>query len=215
MIGSTEWGEDFAPWIKEHVVAYVQSDGSSAGSQFAMSGSPLLANLLRQTAIDLPHPTRTNASLWDATKDQGPFSEAAINGVIDSDVTTKRQNHLAGKSKLETGVSLMGSGSDFTVFLQHLGIACSNQVFDNTPTDAVYHYHSIYDTHAWQVRYGDPKFRRHVSLYFVKPPNRLFTCIQVAVAQFLGLIGLRVADSIILPLNTTQYSFELDEYLDS
>ena len=164
MIGSTEWGEDFALWIQEHVVAYVQVDGSSAGSRFSMSGSPSLANLLRQTAMDLPHPTRPNASLWDATKDQGPFAEAAVTGIIDSDFKINYEMQELQKSKLKTGVSLMGSGSDFTVFLQHLGIACSDQVFDTTPTDAVYHYHSIYDSHAWQVRYGDPTFKRHVSI---------------------------------------------------
>lgn len=174
MIGGTEWGEDFARWIQGHVVAYVQTDGSSAGSQFGMGGSPLLANLLRQTSMDLPHPTRANASLWDATKDQGPFSE--VSAVVDSDFKTEDdwQELMIRRSKLDTGVSLLGSGSDFTVFLQHLGIPCSNQAFDSTPTDAVYHYHSIYDTHAWQVRYGDPTFRRHVSL-----PQCLFKIVRL------------------------------------
>jgi len=77
-------------------------------------------------------------------------------------------------------------------------VASVDQGFGFTSTDAVYHYHSIYDTQAWQERYADPGFARHV-----------------AVAKNQGLLALRIADSIILPLNTTQYAFELDEYLDT
>lgn len=62
----------------------------------------------------------------------------------------------------KTFVRPLGSGSDFTVFLQRLGVASSDQSFALTPTDAVYHYHSIYDSQSWQERYGDPGFHRHV-----------------------------------------------------
>lgn len=92
----------------------------------------------------------------------------------------------------------MGSGSDYTVFLQRLGVASVDQGFGSTPTDAPYHYHSIYDSQMWQEVYADPGFHKHV-----------------AVAQHLGLLTLRLADSIILPLNTTQYALELDSYLDN
>jgi N-acetylated-alpha-linked acidic dipeptidase len=95
-----------------------------------------------------------------------------------------------------TGISALGSGSDYTVFLQRLGIASMDQGFGVTPFDAPYHYHSIYDTQRWQEMYADPGFYRHV-----------------AVAKHLGLVALRLTDAIILPLNTTQYALELDEYL--
>lgn len=57
----------------------------------------------------------------------------------------------------------LGSGSDFTVFLQRLGIASSDTGFGGTPQDAVYHYHSIYDTQRWQELHADPGFHRAVS----------------------------------------------------
>jgi N-acetylated-alpha-linked acidic dipeptidase len=60
-----------------------------------------------------------------------------------------------------------------------------------------YHYHSIFDSQHWQEEYADPGFHRHV-----------------AVAQHLGLTALSISDAIILPLNTTQYAYELDGYLD-
>ena len=73
-----------------------------------------------------------------------------------------------------------------------------NPGFGGTPFDAVYHYHSIYDSQRWQEEYADPGFSRHA-----------------AIAKLLGLLTLRLSDSIILPLNTTQYALELDDYLDT
>jgi N-acetylated-alpha-linked acidic dipeptidase len=64
----------------------------------------------------------------------------------------------------QTKVSPLGSGSDYTVFLQRLGVASSDSGFGFTPSDAIYHYHSIYDSQAWQERYGDPGFHRHVCI---------------------------------------------------
>ena len=72
-----------------------------------------------------------------------------------------------------------------------------DQGFGGTPTDAPYHYHSIYDSQTWQETYADPGFFRHT-----------------AVAKHLGLVALRLIDSFILPLNTTHYAYELDGYLD-
>jgi N-acetylated-alpha-linked acidic dipeptidase len=67
----------------------------------------------------------------------------------------------------------------------------------------------------WQEVYADPGFRKHVCLTFFHSLFADLTCDQVAVAQNLGLITLRLADSIILPLNTTQYALELDSYVDT
>lgn len=60
----------------------------------------------------------------------------------------------------------------------------------------MYHYHSIYDSRDWLLRFSDPEFAKHV-----------------AVAKYLGLVALRIADPVILPINTTQYSIELGIYL--
>ncbi|CAE6521283.1 unnamed protein product [Rhizoctonia solani] len=193
LIGSTEWGEDFADWIQEHVVAYLNVDAASAGERFSLAGSPSLAHLLRQVAIDVPHPSDANRTLWDAKDDFGPFT-----GPIDKDAFAIQQEvELTRKAASSTGVSPLGSGSDYTVFLQRLGIASSDQSFSGTPQSAVYHYHSIWDSQTWMEKYGDPGFLRHV-----------------VVAKYLGLVLLRIADSIILPLNTTQYTIELENYLD-
>jgi N-acetylated-alpha-linked acidic dipeptidase len=90
-----------------------------------------------------------------------------------------------------------------------------DQSFGFTPSDAVFHYHSIYDSQHWQEQYADPGFHRHVSLDWTKRAAKI-TLIgaQIAVAKHLGLMTLRLTDAIILPLNTTQYVLELHEYLD-
>ncbi|KAI6035044.1 Zn-dependent exopeptidase [Pisolithus orientalis] len=195
LVGSTEFGEDFAEWIQAHAVSYINVDVSVSGSRWNVAGSPSLAHLIKRSAQDVPHPTQANKTLWDARYDSGPYT-----GVQDAEFAemwTRNNKVYENVDDSTVSVSPLGSGSDYTVFLQRLGIASSDQGFGYTPTDAVYHYHSIYDSQAWQERYGDPGFHRHV-----------------AVAKNLGLIMLRLADSVVLPLNTTQYAVELDSYVD-
>ncbi|THH03312.1 hypothetical protein EW145_g6362 [Phellinidium pouzarii] len=222
LIGSTEWGEDFAEWIDKYVVAYLNLDSSVSGSRFRPSASPSLAHLVRDVARDIPHPTIPGRTLWQARLDSGPmfglvdeeamhvweeqwgmplleagdFSPAdslgtAVKGGKKADITGELTRGAS------IGVGTLGSGSDYTVFLQRIGVASSNGGFASTLSDPVYHYHSVFDSEAWQERYGDPGFHRHV-----------------AIAKHFGLQLLRIADAIILPLNTTQYAYELDTYLN-
>lgn len=196
LIGSVEYGEDFATWISEHVVAYINVDVSSAGSQWNVAASPSLAHLIKQTALDVPHPSGDGRTLWDARHDEGLFTPNE-SMTIDSEFLKSYEEEKEAKLSSSTGVGRLGSGSDFTVFLQRLGIASTDQGFGGTPTDAVYHYHSIYDSMRWQEQYADPDFGHHL-----------------AVAKHLGLLSLRITDAITLPLNTTQYALELDDYLN-
>jgi N-acetylated-alpha-linked acidic dipeptidase len=196
LIASTEYGEDFAEWLKKHVVAYLNLDVSVSGSRLRLKGSPSLAHLIRRAAEDLPHPTDKGRTLWDARLDSGPF-----HGIIPSVNVTQRRpcshRHASLLKAEDTEVGALGSGSDYTVFLQRIGIASTDQGFGATLSDAVYHYHSVYDSQTWQEKYGDPGFHKHV-----------------AIAKHLGLVSLRLASSIILPINTTQYSLELENYLE-
>ncbi|KAI0699393.1 hypothetical protein BC835DRAFT_1412584 [Cytidiella melzeri] len=193
LVGSTEWAEDFSDWISNNVVAYLNTDISSSGSTWHASASPSLANLIKQAALELPHPTDVGRALWDAKTDVGPFKV----GKGDEAVMQAFEKIQTERRTSPTGIGALGSGSDYTAFLQRLGIASMDQGFGGTPFDAVYHHHSLYDTQRWQELYGDPGFYRHV-----------------AVAKHLGLVALRLTDAIILPLNTTQYALEFNDYLD-
>ncbi|KAF9058016.1 Zn-dependent exopeptidase [Panaeolus papilionaceus] len=197
LIGSTEWGEDFEQWISEHVVAYLNLDGSASGSRLSASGSPLLAHLIRDTALELDHPTDASRKLWDARTDTGIYYTPPHVGDVplDAEVVAIREMETAAADSI--GVSPLGSGSDYTVFLQRNGIPSTNGGFGATLYDPVYHYHSIYDSQRWQELYGDPGFYRHV-----------------AAAKHLGLQLLRLSSWPVLPYNTTHYANELDGYLD-
>jgi len=63
IIGSTEYGEDFGDWISSHVVSYLNLNVSVSGSRWAAAASPSLAHLIRQTAQDVPHPTKPDKTL--------------------------------------------------------------------------------------------------------------------------------------------------------
>jgi N-acetylated-alpha-linked acidic dipeptidase len=86
-----------------------------SGSKFRAGASPLLAHFLRKTAEDLPHPTDPKRTLWDATADIGPL----IGEYDDVDsLGTEVETQVAD----DIGIRPLGSGSDYTVFLQRLGV---------------------------------------------------------------------------------------------
>ena len=153
------------------------------GSQWKVSASPSLAHLIKQTALDVPHPTIPGKTLWDARNDQGPLGALhESNMTIDMDFLAE-YNAREQERRESFGVGPLGSGSDYTVFLQRIGVRYSavttpsfckqlipmiqvaslDQGFGFTPTDPVYHYHSIYDSQRFQEIYADPGFYRHVS----------------------------------------------------
>ncbi|MCO5565621.1 hypothetical protein L7F22_019295 [Adiantum nelumboides] len=96
-----------------------------------------------------------------------------------------------------TDVGALGSGSDYTAYLQHLGIASVDSGFDRADTDPVYHYHSNYDSFYWMSEFGDKGFARHH-----------------AAAQYVGLLALRASQSLFLPFNVTAYAETLSTYLE-
>ncbi|KAG8987149.1 hypothetical protein FRB94_002576 [Tulasnella sp. JGI-2019a] len=202
LIGSTEWAEDFPDFIADHVVSYLNTDVASSGSQFRVGGSPTLAHLLRGAAQEIPHPTDAGRTLWDARMDRGKLKgPPTAQSIKFEEMGIDWQNEELMMASLQqpenTGVFPLGSGSDFTVFLQRIGVASSGTGFASTHNDPVYHYHSVYDSLRFQELYADPGYVRHTAL-----------------AKHLGLVALRLVQTPLLPLNTTQYALELFGYLE-
>ncbi|KAI0677384.1 Zn-dependent exopeptidase [Trametes maxima] len=193
LIGSTEWGEDFADWISQYVVAYFNLDSSVSGTRFRALATPSLAHFVRGIAEEIEHPTKPGKTLWDASKDHGVLT----GDHIDAEALAAYEVAEASAAADSTGVGLLGSGSDFTVFVQRAGVPSNNIGFESTLQDPVYHYHSVFDSERWMETYGDPGFSRHI-----------------AIAKHLGLQIVRFADSIVLPINTTHHAQELEAYLD-
>jgi len=183
LIGSTEWAEDFGSWIEANTAAYFNLDSSVAGSVFDAAASPSLADLLKGAAKDVMTSADPSRSVWSTHQDANARSMT-----VEEDLETQ----FSGGS----GVDALGSGSDFTPFLQRYGIASGNIGYAPGPKDSVYHYHSIYDSFTWQDKFADPGFHKHTDI-----------------GKMLGLISLRLADSLILPINTTQYTRDLGYYL--
>lgn len=111
-------------------------DSASTGSRFGVSASPSLAHLVRDTAREIPHPTKEGKSLWDARLDKGPLVGSHIDSeflAMHEDEEQHTQDDSLGVRPLGTyklihrvyDLGLMvvsGSGSDYTVFLQHIGV---------------------------------------------------------------------------------------------
>ena len=94
-------------------------------------------------------------------------------------------------------ISTMGSGSDFTAFQDFAGVASSDFGFGNGPKDAVYHYHSNYDSFAWMERFGDPGFHYHV-----------------AAAKVWALVAAKLVETPVIAFSAYDYAVGLGEYLN-
>ncbi|EGG04634.1 glutamate carboxypeptidase [Melampsora larici-populina 98AG31] len=172
LIGSTEFVEDHQKWIKRNVAVYLNTDISAAGSQLDIGASPSLVPVFLDVSKKIEDPEDDQRTLYDRLASQ--------------------QN-----STNEISIGPLGSGSDFTPFLQHVGIASADAGFGPADGDPVYHYHSIYDSTYWMEKFGDPGYKRHL-----------------AVARLLGLVTLRFAESKVLPIDLKAYGKALKGYIN-
>jgi N-acetylated-alpha-linked acidic dipeptidase len=113
LIGSTEWTEDFGAWLKKDVVAYLNLDSATSGSHFNGAASPSLAWLVRQAASEINTDRDATVSMWDTKEVKDLDAEVEESEDIEEFVVEN-----AG-----TGIRPLGSGSDFTSFLQRYGVS--------------------------------------------------------------------------------------------
>ena len=178
LTGSTEWGEEHEAEILKNAVVCLNVDEATHGSDFSASASPLLFSSIRDAARDLGDPGAPGKSLADSWKEKG----AAVG--IGSYATGASQTD-------ELPISILGSGSDYTVFFNRFGVASTDLVFEG-PYGV---YHSVYDDYAWMAKFGDPGFRYHA-----------------AMAKYVGLLALRFANSDLYPFSPALYGEEIARY---
>ncbi|OBA20888.1 Zn-dependent exopeptidase [Metschnikowia bicuspidata var. bicuspidata NRRL YB-4993] len=166
LLGSTEFGEYAARRLQKNVIAYLNMDSAAIGRHLRLKASPVLNRVLRKVAKWLPYPGETADSLYD---------------------------HFLG----ERGDRILnlGSGSDYTVFLEHLGIPSADISFVQGKGDAIYHYHSNYDSYDWMEKYGDKGFVYH----------------NVA-AKYLSLIALDLTKHKVIDFSICDYAKDLVTY---
>ena len=170
LIGSTEWVEDHLPELQEKAVAYINTDGNSRG-YLGVGGSHSLQAMVRQVADVVTDPQK-GVSVAERRK--------AANLMRGGDDSFK--------------LSALGSGSDYTPFIQHTGIASLNLGYGGEGRGG--EYHTIYDTYSHYTRFKDPGFDYGVVL-----------------ANTAGRLTLRMANAEVLPFELTQWHSTIETYL--
>jgi N-acetylated-alpha-linked acidic dipeptidase len=177
LIGSTEWVEQHAKAL-EHAVAYFNVDVAVSGPNFSAAAVPSLKEFIRQVAQAVPSPVNgTVYDVWRTTHNE-PNEHRPANAPSDGDVR----------------VGDLGSGSDFTPFLQHVGVP-STDIGSGGPYGV---YHSVFDNYAWFTQNADPHF-----VYLQE------------MARVLGVEAIRMADTDVLPYDYVTYAREITSYLDT
>ena len=180
LIGSTEWVEHHAAELSEHAVAYLNTDGNSRGF-INIGGSHTLEKLMGGVTADVIDP-QTGVSV-DARR-RAMLTLEGSNARIKSEA----------KNRAQLRISPLGSGSDYTPFLQHLGIASINIAFGGEAQDGSYH--TLYDTYEHYLKFRDP------GLYY-----------GVALAQVAGRATLRIANAQRLPFEFAGLTDNIALYL--
>jgi N-acetylated-alpha-linked acidic dipeptidase len=166
LLGSTEWAETHAAELQQKAVAYINTDSNGRG-YLGIDGSHTLEALANEVGGEIEDPVQKIPA----------FRRARLKRIADAG-TAEERTELRERAHLRIGA--LGSGSDFTPFLQHLGIASLNVGFGGEGGGGVYH--SIYDDFAWYTRFADTDFAYGKSL-----------------SQTTGTVLLRLASADLLP----------------
>ncbi len=180
LMGSTEWVEHHATELQQKVVAYINSDGNGRGF-LGVAGSHTLETMVGEIGRDVIDP-QTGVSVLERVKSR----QAALA------TSTKAKKEILSKKTLPIGA--LGSGSDYTPFIQHLGIPSLNIGYGGEGGGGVYH--SIYDSYTHYKRFGDPKFDYGIAL-----------------AKTAGRTTLRLVNSDVLPFDFKGFQKTLSGYL--
>jgi N-acetylated-alpha-linked acidic dipeptidase len=174
LIGSTEWAEEYADELQQKAVAYLNLDAAVSGANFGASSVPSLWKLIRDVTRDVKDP-KTGKSIYQQWQDHG----------------REQRSENDPETRSPAAIGALGSGSDYTPFFQHLGIASTDFSFNGDYGV----YHSAYDSFYWMSNFGDPGFVYHV-----------------AAAQIFGMLALRLADADALPFDYTDYANQIRDF---
>jgi N-acetylated-alpha-linked acidic dipeptidase len=179
LIGSTEWVEQHAPQLN-NAVAYFNVDVAVSGPDFSAAAVPSLKNFMRDIAKSVPSPMGdTVYQEWRANR---------------HNTNEPGESNAPPQPGEEVHVSDLGSGSDFTPFLQHEGVPST----DIGSSGSYGVYHSAFDNYAWFAQNADPHFAYLQQM-----------------ARVLGLEAVRMADTDVLPYDYPTYAHEVKAYIES
>lgn len=180
LLGSTEWAEYHADELRRHAAIYINTDGNGRGYLFA-EGSHSLEKFVNNISHDITDPEK-NISVWK--RDQA--------GEL---VRGSAEERKEARSRPDLRIGALGSGSDYTAFIDHLGIASLNVGYGGEDDGGIYH--SIYDDFYWFTHFSDVDF-----VY------------GRALAQTVGSMVLRFADADVLPYDFSDFADTMHKYSD-
>ena len=183
LIGSTEFAEQHAKDLSRAVV-YFNMDSACSGPDFAASSVPSLKQYLRDAAKAVPSPKGGSIyDQWKATQDKSKDTP---------EIPGAKGREPAANVTKDVRVGDLGSGSDYTPFLQHLGVP-SADITSHGPYGV---YHSAFDNFAWFTKFADPTF-----------------AYEQEMARVYGILAMRIASSDVLPFDFEEYGKEISEYV--
>ena len=186
LTGSTEWGEQFADDLRKNGIAYLNVDGSTSGPNFNVGAVASLNRMIVETARDVTDPASGGSLLeaWGASI--AGAGDRVIGGGASRTVTTQQAIDYPGNA--------LGSGSDYTVFLNFLGLPIVEMSFGG-PYGV---YHSMYDDYYWMTHFGDPGFRYMTTM-----------------SDVWGRMALRLANADVYPFDFALYASRLGGFVDA
>jgi N-acetylated-alpha-linked acidic dipeptidase len=179
LLGSTEWVETHADELRQHAAVYINSDGNGRGL-FHMNGSHTLEQFVNNVVREIEDP-ETKMTAWERLH-LSRISEAK---------TADDRKELRDRADLRMGA--LGSGSDYTAFLDHVGVASLDLAYGSEDPGGIYH--SIYDDFYWYTHFSDTDF-----VY------------GRALAQTIGTSVMRLADAEVLPLDFVDFADTIKKY---
>src|SRR5690348_2775168 len=184
LLGSTEWAEDHDAELRQKAAVYINSDGNGRGF-LQVEGSHSLEKFINGVARDITDP-ESQITVWKRLQ----FSNLAK---LPRNAPPSERQELRQRPDLRIGA--LGSGSDYSPFLDHLGVASLNLGFGGEDRGGIYH--SIYDDLYWYTHFADSDF-----VY------------GRALAQTAGTAVMRMADADVLPYDFNGFADTIRRYID-
>ena len=178
LLGSTEWAEYHGDELKQHAAIYINTDGNGRG-YLEVEGSHSLEKFVNTVARDVTDPEK-NISVWKRQQ-----ARALI--------LARPEVKKDARSRADLRIGPLGTGSDYTAFYGHLGIASLNVAYGGEDQGGIYH--SIYDDFYWFTHFSDTDF-----VY------------GRALAQTVGTMVLRFADADLLPYQFGDFADTIHKY---
>jgi N-acetylated-alpha-linked acidic dipeptidase len=179
LLGSTEWVEAHADELRQHAAVYINTDGNDRGL-LSMGGSHTLEQFINGVARDIEDP-ETKMTVWQRLQ---------LSNIAQAKSADDRKEL---RQRPDLRIAALGSGTDFTGFLDHLGIATLDLGFAGEDEQGIYH--SVYDDFYWYMHFSDYDF-----IY------------GRALSQTVGTSVMRLADAEVLPFDFVDFADTIQKY---